>query len=144
MIRKQRVIIAGGRDFGNRMLTDVKPNRKWLIKCKQQMHEAMVSIFQGRTSLFFDGSMVVISGTAAGADKLGEAFARHYNLKCEQFFADWDKHGKAAGPLRNLEMAEVGTHLMAFWDGQSRGTRSMINIALDRGLEVHVYRYEPQ
>ena len=83
-----------------------------------------------------------MSGHASGADSLGEKFAADHNLQCELYPADWDKHGKAAGPIRNAEMAEVADALIAFWDGQSRGTKSMIDLARKKGLQVAIVRYD--
>lgn len=51
--------------------------------------------------------------------------------------ANWEKHGKSAGYKRNQEMANVSTHLIAFWDGKSRGTKHMIDIAKRDGLKSH-------
>ena len=83
-----------------------------------------------------------VSGHASGADSLGEKFAADHNLQCELHPADWERHGRAAGPIRNEEMAEVSDALIAFWDGKSRGTRSMIEIARRKGLQVAVVRYD--
>ena len=88
------------------------------------------------------GISEIVSGTARGADSLGEKFAKDHNLPCELHPADWDKHGKAAGPIRNAEMAEVSDALIAFWDGQSRGTKSMIDLAKRKGLQVAIVRYD--
>lgn len=87
-------------------------------------------------------NVIIVSGHASGADSLGEKFAMDHNLQCELHPADWDKHGKAAGPIQNAEMAEVADALIAFWDGQSRGTRSMIDLAKRKGLQVVVVRYD--
>lgn len=87
----------------------------------------------------------VIVGGAAGIDFLTEAWARSRDIAVEVREADWNKHGKAAGPIRNREMLE-GTDqheradvLVAIWDGKSRGTRSAIDAALRLGIETHVY-----
>lgn len=86
----------------------------------------------------------IISGTAEGADKLGERFAAEYGLPLKRFPANWDKFGKAAGPIRNAQMAQYAAEeegiLVAFWDGQSKGTKSMINEAGKRGLHVIIER----
>lgn len=58
------------------------------------------------------------------------------------FPADWNKHGKAAGPILNAEMAEVADALIAFWDGKSRGTANMIQLAKDKGLKVAIVYYQ--
>ena len=80
----------------------------------------------------------VVSGTARGADRLGEQFAHDFSLPVTRFPADWSAHGKRAGFLRNKEMAEHADALVALWDGHSRGTKSMIDIAAAKGLAVHV------
>jgi hypothetical protein len=84
----------------------------------------------------------VISGGAAGADKLGEEFARICELPLRVFPADWKSHGKAAGVIRNIEMAQNADALVALWDGQSKGTAHMIRIAKERGLKVYVHRVD--
>jgi hypothetical protein len=82
---------------------------------------------------------VVISGTARGADKLGELWAEHFGIPVERFPADWDKFGKSAGYKRNAEMADNAEALIALWDGKSRGTKHMIDIAKSKGLRTHVH-----
>jgi hypothetical protein len=82
----------------------------------------------------------IISGGAVGADKLGEQFARHCELPLRVFPADWKAHGKAAGVIRNIEMAQNADALVALWDGQSKGAAHMIRIATERGLKVYVHR----
>ena len=59
-----------------------------------------------------------------------------------EFPADWDKHGKSAGYKRNLEMAENADALIAFWDGESRGTKHMIDIAKEKNLLTRIIRYD--
>lgn len=81
----------------------------------------------------------VISGTAKGVDQLGEKFAKEHGIDLELFPADWDKYGKKAGYLRNMEMAENADALIAIYDGKSKGTEHMINIAKRRGLPSFVY-----
>ena len=83
----------------------------------------------------------VVCGCAKGADKLGACFAHDKGLRVHSYPANWTKHGKRAGILRNVDMAQNADCLIAFWDGESRGTKHMIETALDRGLDVHVYRY---
>lgn len=82
----------------------------------------------------------VVSGTARGADEFGENWAREHSININKFPADWEKFGKRAGPLRNKEMAENAEGLIAVWDGQSRGTFSMIDLAKKRGLRISVLR----
>jgi len=82
----------------------------------------------------------VLSGTARGIDRLGEAWATERGIPVERYPADWDEHGKAAGMLRNREMIAKADALIAIWDGVSRGTDDCIRHARLKGLKVFVYR----
>lgn len=70
----------------------------------------------------------IISGEARGADSLGERYAQEFNMPLLKFKPNWDLYGKGSGYRRNVEMAENATHLIAFWDGESKGTNHMIQI----------------
>lgn len=89
-----------------------------------------------------DNDVTIVSGTAKGADRLGEQYAALRNYKIKRFPADWDKHGKKAGILRNNEMADYADNLIAFWDEESKGTTHMIGVADMKGLGVYVHRYK--
>ena len=83
----------------------------------------------------------IVSGAARGADTLGERYAKEHNMQIKQFPADWDKYGKRAGYIRNSQMADYADYLVAFWDGKSRGTLLMINLAKEKGLKIKVVNY---
>ena len=83
---------------------------------------------------------LVISGTARGADELGERWARENAIPLLRIPAEWATYGRRAGYLRNLEMAKQAHALIALWDGTSRGTVHMIETARSNGLEVFVWR----
>ena len=87
-----------------------------------------------------------ISGTCRGADALGEHFANTYEYEVIRFPAEWDRYGKSADYRRNAEMAKYASEaygvLFAFWDGQSKGTKHMFDLAKRYGLEVHVVNYK--
>lgn len=117
-----RLIIAGGRGF-----TDYNH--------MENVVDHMLS------KLFETHEITIISGDAIGADKLGMRYASHRSLPLIVMPADWDKYGKSAGYRRNTEMANKATHLIAFWDGESRGTKHMIDIAHSMKIKVHVSRY---
>ena len=80
----------------------------------------------------------IVSGCARGADSLGERFAKEYGLKCHRYPANWEKHGKSAGYIRNKEMADASDVIIAFWDGKSKGTKHMIDISVDMNKKVYV------
>ena len=84
----------------------------------------------------------VLSGAAKGADRCGECWASKSGIPIIRFHADWNKHGKAAGPLRNNQMAEYAKDsgvLFLFWDGKSPGSRSMLQAAQKHGITVHQF-----
>lgn len=94
----------------------------------------------------------VVSGGAKGVDRLGEHYARNNNIRLVIFRPDWerykDKTGKRrknpAAVIRNTEMAKHAEDLVAIWDGESPGTRHMIETAHAHNLKVYVKRVEPK
>lgn len=114
-----KTIIAGSRDFDDyNMLCDI------------------VDIFHRKYKI-----TQVVSGKAKGVDTFGEYWAKSKMIPIEQFPADWDKHGKAAGPIRNSYMADYAEALIAICLKESRGTLDMIRKAKEKGLvvmEVHL------
>ena len=81
---------------------------------------------------------VIISGGAKGVDTLGEAYAHLKEIPLEIFNADWNRFGRAAGHMRNEEMAKNAQALIAVWDGESRCTANMIETAKKYKLKVYV------
>lgn len=82
----------------------------------------------------------IVSGTAHGADQLGEKYAAENGYAVKRFPAEWSKHGKGAGWRRNKQMAEYSDALIAFWDGCSKGTKIMIDLAEKMNLKIKVIR----
>jgi len=82
--------------------------------------------------------ITIISGTAPGADRLGERYAEENGLYLVRMPAEWDKLGKSAGFKRNVAMAQVATHAVIFWDGQSAGTSHMIAQCRKKGIPTRV------
>lgn len=117
-----KVIIAGGRSFADYELLTTKCDA--LLKQKS-------------TTL----DIVIISGTAKGADSLGERYALERGYAVEHFPADWKKYGRAAGMMRNAQMADIANALIAFWDGKSSGTKNMIDTAMKKKLNISIIRY---
>lgn len=118
-----RVIIAGSRTF-----TDWK-----------MFQEKVKEILSNYTDI------EIVSGHARGADTMGEWYAQNNNIPLKVFPAQWDTYGKRAGYLRNQQMLDYANEetpvLIAFWDGSSRGTKMMIDIAQRAEAEVHIVRY---
>lgn len=77
----------------------------------------------------------VVCGCATGADTCGRLWASLNTVPVATFRPDWRKHGKAAGPMRNAEMAEYADEVVLFPGG--RGTESMRSQAKKHGLVIH-------
>jgi hypothetical protein len=82
----------------------------------------------------------VVSGGAKGVDKLGEQLAKFMGKPMKRFPAEWNKHGRGAGYLRNTAMAKYADALIAVWDGKSKGTKHMIDAAREKHLKVFVVK----
>ena len=80
--------------------------------------------------------IVIISGHCSGVDIMGERYAAENGFTVEIFMAEWDKYGRAAGPIRNEKMVDIADLVIAFWDGKSRGTKSLIKYAERAGKEL--------
>ncbi len=83
----------------------------------------------------------IICGEACGADRLGKRYAEEHGIPVLSFPAEWDKYGKSAGYIRNQQMAVHADALIAFWDGESKGTHNMITIAKNKGLPCRIVLY---
>jgi len=116
-----KVIIAGGRDFVDSLY----------------LHKTLDKLLSGK---HYD-EVIILSGRARGADTLGENYGVSKGIRVDVYPANWDKYGKSAGYRRNAEMANDADALVAFWDGKSRGTMHMINLAKEKGLQVRVKSY---
>ena len=118
-----RVIIAGSRSF-----TD-----------EDYVHNTISDL----TWWIPDTEMEIVSGGCRGVDQFAENYAEQWDIISKVFPAEWDKYGLSAGPIRNEQMAKYASEadngmLIAFPVGESRGTRNMIKLAKQYGLEVHV------
>lgn len=115
-----RVIIAGGRSFSD----------------YERLKRVMGHLLSKTTE-----EIAIVCGMARGADSLGEQYAKEKGYEVMRFPADWKGLGKSAGYKRNEQMAQNADALVAFWDGQSRGTKHMIDLACKYGLKVRVVKY---
>lgn len=88
----------------------------------------------------FEISMI-ISGGAKGADALARRYAKEHNIPIKEHIPDWTKHGKAAGFIRNKLIIGDCDEVIAFWDGQSKGTQHDINLAQEAGKPVCVVKF---
>lgn len=105
-----RILVCGGRDFNN-----------------------MTCI---TTALNHFKPTEVIHGGCRGVDTLAGEWAKRNGIPVREFKADWDKFGRAAGPIRNQQMLdEAKPDLVVMFPG-GIGTRNMANLARNAGVEV--------
>ena len=78
---------------------------------------------------FTDAEELVSGSCPSGIDQAGERWAKKYGIPIKRFPADWDRHGRAAGPIRNRQMAEYADYVIVIWDGKSRGAKNMMDLA---------------
>lgn len=109
-----RVLVTGGRDYSD----------------KARVFSVLAAVHSKH------GVTVVIHGGARGADALSAEWARLRKIPCVEFPADWDKHKKAAGILRNIEMLRDGKPdcCIAFPGG--KGTAHMLGLMRKSGLPL--------
>lgn len=69
----------------------------------------------------------IVSGGARGVDRCAERYAKANGLKLTVFRPDYDTHGRSAPILRNKTIVEYSDFVVAFWDGESRGTAFVID-----------------
>lgn len=112
-----RLIVAGSRDFN-----DYELLKSTLVRVKTHITQ-------------------IVSGTAVGADRLGAQWARENDIPVIEFPANWIRYGKSAGYRRNQQMAANADALIAFWNGISKGTKHMIDIAAKENLKYFVVMY---
>ena len=125
---KYNIIIAGSRDFTDYKV--VKSSLKNFLISKQTSDKP-----------------TIICGMARGADMLGYRLAKEFKLPLKEFPANWDVYQKRAGYIRNEQMAKYAQEhgngvLLAFWDGKSKGTKHMIDLAKKYNLEIHIFNFE--
>ena len=84
----------------------------------------------------------IVSGGARGADTLAEQFAKEYNKELIVFPADWKTYGKRAGFIRNVDIINTCDQCVAFWDGESHGTKHDIELCEEQNKFHVVYIFK--
>lgn len=123
-----KVLVCVGRDFFQK------------IKFKNNLDEFMKMLSDRG-----EQAVEIVHGGAKGADSFAGLYAESRNLINTECKADWDKYGRAAGPVRNQEMIDFHSpdYCIAFWDGVSRGTLDMITRSTKAGVQTLVIPYTP-
>jgi hypothetical protein len=83
---------------------------------------------------------LLVSGGASGGDTLGERYANENNIETLIYLPDWEKHGRLAGFIRNTNIVEGADLVVAFWDGESKGTKDSIDKAKKLGKKVLIIK----
>lgn len=112
-----RILVCGGRDY-----TD-----------KDKMEEILYPICKFVLQV---QEVVIVEGGAKGADRLARDWAKSWELPVETYEADWDKHGKAAGIFRNIDMLNKGQPDLVIAFPGGAGTAHMVAIARKKGVKV--------
>lgn len=89
-----------------------------------------------------DACTAIISGGAAGVDSMAEQIAREKNIPFVAYKPNYQKHGKKAPLIRNLQIIENADLVLAFWDFQSKGTAHTIVLCLKKQIPVRIYALE--
>ena len=120
--RKIKILVCGSRSFDNETFVE-----NYLFKFFEYLKNKIENI-----------DIIIISGMAKGPDLFAVNFAKKYNYEVEKYPADWEKHGKSAGYIRNKEMVEISDIVISFWDGISKGTLNSIELAKKKGIPTFV------
>lgn len=84
----------------------------------------------------------IVSGGAKGVDSCAREYALSHGIKLTEFLPDYKRYGRGAPLKRNLQIIEYADIVLAFWDGESRGTKYVIDNCRKSGKEVKVYTFE--
>ena len=125
MSERYKLIIAGTRSFNN----------------YEMLRDAVFAALLEQARWTYGFSAEIVSGGAPGADTLAVTLATAHKWPFKIFPADWEKHGRAAGPIRNKQMAKYADMAIVFWDGKSRGAQNMIQQMREAGKPVQVVIY---
>lgn len=81
----------------------------------------------------------IVSGGAAGVDRCAREYAQQNQIPLTEFLPQYDRYRRAAPLKRNEQLVTYADCVIAFWDGQSKGTLSSIQFAIQLQKELHVY-----
>ena len=84
----------------------------------------------------------IVSGGAAGVDSCAAEYAKRNGLKFTVFLPQYARYGRAAPIIRNKEIVECADKVIAFWNGKSKGTLSVIKYAEKMGKPCEIIQCE--
>ena len=84
----------------------------------------------------------IVSGGARGIDSIAREYAIENNIKLTEFLPEYSRFGRGAPLHRNLQIIDYSDYVIAFWDGNSRGTKYVIDNCKKKNKKVAVYVYK--
>lgn len=84
------------------------------------------------------GADEIVSGGAVGVDACAEEYARANGLKFTVFLPEYERYGRGAPIVRNKQIVDYADEVVAFWDGKSKGTLSVIKYAEKVGKNCEI------
>ena len=91
-----------------------------------------------------DGASEIISGGAAGADRLAERYAAEHNLKMTVIRPDYGAYDRRAPLIRNGQIVDAADYVLVFWDGRSRGSLHVIMTCIRKNKPYRVFLIRKQ
>ena len=129
-----RVLVCGGRNFGL-----VEKEHDFIIRILET--EFCPTPTEDTETWLPPRDLVIISGAAKGVDTIAIDWAVVNFTQCEEYPADWDKYGKAAGIIRNKQMLEKGKPDLVIAFPGGKGTHNMVELAKKEGIPVKEFEY---
>lgn len=123
-----KILVCGGRNYG------VKFSESGNIMLNKKEQDFLFGILNHAEKAY--GPIEIIEGEAQGADRLSAMWAEKNGVTVHRFPADWKKHGKGAGPIRNRQMLVEGKPDLVIAFPGGNGTRNMIDQARNAGVTV--------
>ena len=80
----------------------------------------------------------IVSGGATGVDTCAAEYASKNGIRLTVFLPEYERYGRAAPIVRNKQIVDYADKVIAFWDGSSRGTLSVIKYAEKTGKKCEV------
>lgn len=126
-IKQHKVLVTGSRNWANPFIVGKALEEYW----EETNYHAWGD----------PGDLLIVHGDCpTGADHWADLWAKTYDYEIETHPAQWDLHGKFAGPKRNMEMVDLGAEVvLAFPHPDSRGTVQCMKYAKEKGLRVKVF-----
>ena len=129
-----KVLVCGGRNYGWKMENNLKVVDE---PAQRKLYKALDNVL--RAAREEEKNLIVIHGAAAGADSLSDRWARERQVEIETYPADWEKHGRGAGFIRNSQMLKEGQPDLVLAFAGGKGTAMMVSLSEKNDVPVRKY-----